>query len=432
MFKNILGTIGTRLINAVLAFVVVILTTRYLGAANYGTISLIILAVAIIQLFNNFVAGGALIYMAPRAGAFKLLLPAYIWTVLITLASTGLLHFMAIIFPLVEVIPEGYLFHILFLAMLMSFVSVNCMLLLGLEKVNSFNLLNLLQVVTLVVILLTCYFVLDFREVKAYFWALFFSYLTSFIVSMILLFPLLKPQPLTGMKQLLAEIFRFGTYIQFANIFQQLNYRLSFYIVDAFIGRSAVGVLAAGVQMAEGLWLIARSISMVLFSRISNQMDDVYSVKLTLTMTKITWIVTMVALVLLLLVPTSVFETLFGIDFAGIRPVIASLGIGIVTLSVSMIFSGFFAGYNRPYHNTISSAIGLVFTFTLGLILIPMYGIIGAGITATVSYTAASAYQFIIFSRIAHLGPRDFMLTRSEIALLVTEVRKIVAKPTHS
>lgn len=429
MFKKILGTIGTRLVNAVLAFVVVILTTRFLGAENYGTISLIILAVAIIQLFNNFVAGGALIYMAPRAGVFKLFIPAYIWTILITLVGTWILHVMGIVFPKIEVIPQGYLYHILFLAMLMSFVSVNCMLLLGLEKVSLFNLLNLIQVISLVAILLTCYFVFHFREVKAYYWAMFFSYLLSFFIGLMLLFPYLKRVPFSGMKQLLGEIFRYGSYVQFANIFQQLNYRLSYYIVDAFIGRAAVGVLSAGVQMAEGLWLISRSISMVLFSRIANQMDDAYSVKLTLTLAKITWLLTLVALMVLLLVPTFVFGAVFGRDFSGIRPVIASLGIGIVTLSVSMIFSGFFSGYNRPYHNTISSAIGVVFTLGLGLLLIPAYGIIGAGITATVSYTAATAYQFIVFLRITHLKVHDFMLTRADIRLLRTEVKKILTIP---
>lgn len=428
MFRKILGTIGTRLVNAMLTFVVVILTTRYLGAANYGTISLIILAVAIIQLFNNFVAGGSLIYLTPRAGIFKLFFPAYVWTIFITLASTWLLHLLGIAIPAIEVIPHGYLYQILVLSMLMSFASVNAMMLLGLEKVNAFNLVNLLQVVTLVIILLSFYFIFDFREVMAYYWAMFISYAISFLVSLLILLPSLKPEPLTGMRQLMAEVFRFGTYIQFANIFQQLNYRLSYYIVDAFLGRAAVGVLSAGVQMAEGLWLIARSISMVQFSRISNQMDDAYSVKLTLTMAKITWIVTLIALVMLLMIPAFIFEAVFGHDFSGIRPVIASLGVGIVTLSVSMVFSGFFAGYNRPYHNTISSAIGMVFTLGLGLILIPAYGIIGAGITASIAYTAATFYQFVIFSKISHLKAWDFLLTRSELNLLITEVRKMGGK----
>ena len=110
--------------------------------------------------------------------------------------------------------------------------------------------------------------------------------------------------------------------------------------------------------------------------------------------------------------------------------VIASLAVGIVALSVSMIFSGFFSSINRPYHNTISSAVGLVFTIGLGLLLIPRYGIIGAGISASVSYSFLTLYQFIIFSRMTKLSARDFLLTGAEIRLLFGEIRKIAARKT--
>lgn len=428
MVKKILGTIGTRFINALLAFLVVVLTTRYLGSVNYGTISLILLTVAIIQLANSFIAGGALIYMAPRAGAFRLFIPAYIWTLVITVASVGLIHLIELSFTSFRIIPAGYIYPVLFLSLLMSFVSVNSMLLLGLERVHAFNLLNLLQVVIHVLILLSAYFVFNYREVMAYYWALFTSYAVAFLISLWLLAPSLKPESFRGLKGLLIEIFRFGSYVQVANIFQQLNYRLSYYFVEAFIGRGAVGVLSAGVSMAEGLWLIARSISMVLFSRISNQMNDAYSIKLTMSMAKITWIVTLMALLLLLLFPNAAFEALFGRDFSGIRPVIASLGVGIVVLSMSMIFSGFFSGYNQPYHNTISSAIGVVFTIGLGLLLIPRLGIIGAGLTATVSYIASTIYQFYVFSRIGHFKLRDFLITREELRQIKLEMVKTLTR----
>jgi O-antigen/teichoic acid export membrane protein len=229
---------------------------------------------------------------------------------------------------------------------------------------------------------------------------------------------------LTNMKGLLMEILRFGTYVQFANIFQTLNYRLSFKFVDFYIGRGAVGVLSLGMQLAEGMWLISRSIATVQYSRLSNEMNYDYGVRLTLTLAKITWIVTGFAMVLLLLVPKFVFVAIFTARFGDVKLVIASLALGIVTLSVSMIFSGFFPSINKPYHNTISSAIGLLFTVVCGVLLIPRYGIIGAGMSASISYFFLTLYQFIIFSRMTKLRLRDFMLTRSEITLLISEIKK--------
>ena len=74
----------------------------------------------------------------------------------------------------------------------------------------------------------------------------------------------------------------------------------------------------------------------------------------------------------------------------------------------------------------ISSAIGLIFTVVLGFLLIPRFGIIGASITASISYTASMIYQFIIFSRMSHLGIKDFILTKGEIKLLVSETRNFL------
>ena len=429
MFKKILGTIGTRVVIALLAVFTWILNAHYLGPEKVGTISLIIFSVAIIQLFTNFLAGAALIYMTPRTGIYKLFIPAYIWTIIITLLSAFAMLLLAMLFPVLEVIPEGYFIPVLFLAFIMSFSSVNNMLLLGLEKVNSFNFISLAQIIILFLILLFCLFGIRFFDVMAYYWAIFISNSIAFIFSLIMLLPSFKKVPLTNMKTLVKEILRFGSYVQFANLFQAMNYRLSLKFVDFYRGRAAVGVLSLGMQLAEGLWLISRSLATVQYSRLSNEMNYDYSVRLTLTLAKITWVVTGIGMILLLAIPKFVFTMIFSARFGDVKLVIASLAFGIVALSVSMIFSGFFSSINKPYHNTISSAIGLIFTIGLGLLLVPKYGIMGAGISATFSYTFLTLYQFIIFSRMTKLTPRDFLLTKTEIRLLVSELGKIVTKP---
>jgi len=152
-------------------------------------------------------------------------------------------------------------------------------------------------------------------------------------------------------------------------------------------------------------------------------------VRLTLTLAKISWVVTAIAMTLLLTIPKFVFTLIFTARFGDVKLVIATLAFGIVALSFSMILSGFFSSINKPYHNTISSAIGLLFTIGLGLLLIPKYGIIGAGISASFSYFFLTLYQFIIFSRMTKLTASDFLLTQTEIRLLFQEIKKIITKP---
>jgi len=423
MFRKIIGTVGTRVVSAFLTLLISVLNARFLGAANVGTIFLITLSVTFIQLFNNFIGGGALVYMTPRAGFFKLFVSGYAWTFFVTIFGTLFFEFAGTFSTHLEVIPHGYFLPVLILAMTMAFTSVNYMLLLGKEKVKTYNILTLIQIIVLIVCLVGAVFMFHVKTVMAYYWAILISYAISWLASFFPLLRFLKVEPLTGLKPIFMTMFRFGTYAQFANIFQLLNYRIGYYLVDIWFGRSALGVMGLGFSISEGLWIISRSLALVQFTRISNANDFNYSVRLTLILSKITVVVTTAAVLCLLALPEVVFRKIFGPEFGEIRIVIACLGFGIITLSFSMILSHFFAGINKPYHNTISSAIGLVFTVGLGLLVVPRFGIIGASLTASVSYTVSALYQFIIFSRMTKLTARDFMLTMSEIKLLVAEVK---------
>ncbi len=150
--------------------------------------------------------------------------------------------------------------------------------------------------------------------------------------------------------------------------------------------------------------------------------------KITLILTKIAGIVTTGAMVLLLLIPDSFFQAIFTHQFAGLKVIIVSLSFGIIILSVSMILSGFFSGINKPYHNTISSATGFVFTCVMGWLLIPAWGLAGAGIAASVSYTAATLYQLLVFVRLAKLKPSDLLLKKVEVLEFVGELRNAMVK----
>ena len=429
MFRKIIGTIGTRVISAFLTLLISVLNARFLGTANVGTISLIILSVTFIQLFNNFIGGGALVYMTPRAGFLKLFLLSYVWILGVTILATFFFEFIGTLAKQLEVIPKGYFVEVLFLALVMSFTSANYMLLLGKERVRTFNILSLVQIIVLIACLLTAVYMFHVRTVMAYYWAILISFLFSYFFSLFPLLGFFKAEPLKGLKPIFRSMMQFGTYAQFGNIFQLMNYRIGYYMVEVWYGRAALGVMSTGFQIAEGLWIISRSLALVQFTRISNAMDFNYSVSLTLILSKISLVVTSLALLCLLALPESFYRLIyFHQEFGMIRIVIACLGVGIVTLSFSMILSHFFSGINKPHHNMISSAIGLVFTVGLGLLIVPRYGILGAAVTASVSYTISTIYQLIVFIRMTRLKARDFLLTRSEIILLINEVRNFTWK----
>lgn len=418
MFYKILTTVGTRLLTALITFGIVVLNAHYLGAANVGTIGLIILAITLNQLLNNFVGGPALVYLVPRVELIKLFVPSYGWALLSALFGSLVLHFL-------KLIPEGYTLHVLVLSFFLALFFVNTMIMMGKERVKSYNLVTLLQVIALTLALLAAVFIGGRRDVMAYLIALYAGYGSSFLVSFLLVIREVKRAPLREMKPVFREIFRLGSVMQVAAIFQTLNYRLGYYFIELFLTRAAVGVYSVGVQLSEGIWLVGRSISVVQYSRISNEKDPVYAVRLTLSLVRITFLVTFVVVAVVLLLPASVFTFIFGQEFGDVKLILLSLGAGIVILSISIILSPYFSGIGKPQHNTISSGIGLFFTVLLGYQLIPRMGLAGAGVAATASYLASTLYQVIVFAIHAKLKARDLLVTRGELRTLRNEIRKL-------
>lgn len=420
MLKNILSTITTRMMVALLTLIIVLVNAHHLGAEKVGTINLIILAIAILQLVSNLVGGGALVYFLPRTQLIKIFLPSCGWAILISALGTFILKIL-------HLIPLGYAIHVFFLALLLSLFTINFMVLLGEERIRIYNIISLLQVVILFAVLMFFFFGLKNREVIAYVYGLYISYILTFLASLVLILPSFKKKDILATRKVLRELVHLGSVMQLGNILQFFNYRLSYYFIEFFLNRSAVGIYSVGVSLSESIWLVAKSIHLVQYTRISNENDEIYAAKLTLNLVKISFVLTLLSLVLIIVLLHVFFAFIFKPEFRQVPLIMYSLAVGILTFSISINLSPYFSGLGKPVHNTISAAIGLFFTVILCIFLIPRFGLIGAGLTATFSYIAATVYQFIVFIKMTTLRPNDFLLKKSDFMLVFNEMKRVIS-----
>jgi O-antigen/teichoic acid export membrane protein len=413
MLRKIVGTVSTRIIIALITLATVLINGWYLGADKVGTISLIILAITLIQMLNNFVGGAALVYL------ITLFIPAYLWSFITSFAGAFIIEFF-------NLIPMGFFWHVVILSLILSLMSVNFMILMGQERIRLYNIISLLQMITFFLVLIFWLFFLQKREVISYIIGLYASYLFAFTGSLSMILSRAKWGTIKGMPGVLKEIFRYGSVMQTGNILQFFNYRLSYYFIEVFMGRAALGVYSVGVQLSESAWLVSRSISLVQYSRISNEKDLNFAARLTLSLTKVSFLITAFCIVILFFLLILFFPLIFTPEFNAVKLIIASLSLGILAFSVSIILSPYFSGIGKPGHNTITAAIGLLFTLISGWILIPRFGFIGAGFSAAISYSIATLYQFIVFCKLSGFNPAHFLMTKSDIDRFISEVKQYI------
>lgn len=416
MIKKIFQTAGARFFSALITFLVMIISINAFGSEGYGVIGMITLNIMLIGMFNDFVGGGALVYLVPRHSLTELLIISYLWSVFTAVTGAILVHFF-------DDVSGQYAVHIFFIALLHNFFAVNTKVFLGQERIRLFNVLLVIQLLLLAAALSVFVFLMDASDIQFYVRALYLSYGFSLFISLFFLAGKTGKFRLKVSRDLIKQSVRLGFFSQVANIAQFLNYRLTYYMIQKFWvengSTSVLGVYNATNKFVEGSWLVSKSLSLVQYSVLANRDDEQYALRLTLAFFKLSFLITfLITLVLVLLSPDFYQWLLQEEKFGKIPGIILAMSPGILVISINNIISHYFAGKGLQWINARGSLTGLAVTLIAGLILVPEYGIWGAAYTTSLAHIASFTYMFFTFLKKTYTGITDFMPGRSDIKLV--------------
>lgn len=407
MIKQFAGTTATRILTASLSFIALIMATRYLGAEQFGNISVFVVSIALIHLVAGIAGGPALIYFIPRMPLKMIFTASFLWSAV----AHGIAWLIFMIFP---IFSDGTSNHLIAVSFLIYFNNFSTSTLLARQKILWYNLMLISQSLLLVASLAVQFYFIPEADFQNYIYSLYLSVIIPAISGWIIIFPYFKGDHREPFWIGFLKMIKYGGLFQLTNGVQLLNYRLSYFLIDFFTGRAFLGVYAAGVQLSEGIWIFGKSFATVQYTSISNSNDKQYAKKITLQLLKVTFVITVVFLLILLLLPKNIYSFVFGDDFGAVKTVVVYMALGTLTLNLSQILSHYFSGLGMQIQNAIGSGIGLAITAISGVILIPFYGLEGAAITATLAYTSSFLWQFIVYGKLNALSIKDLYLTANE------------------
>lgn len=429
MFRKILGTGITRVLNLLVGFVTMLMGTKLLGPAEWGIGFTVLTDVTFLLIGVEFLAGSGLVYFTPRKKLSTLMAVSYSWIALV-MAFYVLLFWVLSHYPVSfdRIVPHGYEGITLLLTLVYSFHNFNLNVFLGKEKVSTFNWVFLLQVFVQVSSMALFIFVLGLRDAHAFVYSLLCGYCTAFVVGFILLMRLFRQEGRDPFFLTAKEMLKYGYVIQLSTLVSTLNRRMSIFLIRQHCTEDAVGVYGAGTQVGEGVKVFGLSVSMVQFSRLSNLTDKDEIVSMTIKFLKITLVLTFLALLVLVCLPAGFFEWLFTDDFGQVKDIILLMSPGLLFLSAHMIFTHYFSGTGIPKYNLYASLVGLAVTVPATFLLIPAIGILGAAISFSCTYLAILIYQWLIFKRITGVKAKDLLLTKDDWTWCKAEFFAIFAK----
>jgi len=394
MFKNIFTTFVSKSLIAILTFIVIFITSRTLGAENYGTIGLILIAISMTHLFSSLLGGTSLVYYSNRLTTSTLFALTTLWSFIVSIVVAGIM-------ALFLLYPPEYTYLVIAISIVSNIMHSFLYIILGKERIIQHNILSLIQIIVHAIILSTVFLILKYQNINCYLISLLISYIIGMFVGMWFCRKEIFPISANGIIDVAKEIINYGFWVQISAFLQLINYRLSYYLIDFFLGRQMLGVFTLCIQIAESFWILPRSIALVQFSRISNSENLTHNSKLTISLMQFSMIAILILSLPLFVIPENLFLFVFGNSYIGMKSVIATLIPAIIIFSGVIIISHYFSGTNKVYYNTITTLIGLVFTIIGCLILIPYQQLQGAAVSAIISYTSMFIASILIFLSIS-------------------------------
>ena len=427
MIKKIFGTFGTRLLNALVGFVTLWFGTNFLGREAWGIGATVLVDVSLLLIAVELLSGSGLIYYTPRKSFVTLFKISYAWTFLMIVFFALTFFVLQAFSPAVlnAFIPEGYAVHILLMVLLYSLHNFNMNVLLGKERVGTQNVLFIIQFMTQLLSMITYIFIFDIRDADAFVYSLITGYVVVNICGFICVIPYFSDNQHERLIPAAKEMFSFGSMIQLSTLVTMINRRISYFVIKRFFGMSEVGVYTSGTQVSEATKLIGNSIALVQFSSISNMDDKKKAADLTVTFLKLAVILTALCMMVICLIPKSIYAWIFTSEFAETKDVLVSLTPGMVFMAANMIFSHYFSGVNLPKHNLYGSLVGLLVTIPSIFILIPRYGIIGAGISVSITYLATIIYQWLVFKKETKVKTIQLLPTLNDFKTLIGSLKQL-------
>lgn len=408
MFKQIVSTIGVKAFSAIANFSIVIITAQFFGAEGRGYISLIIAAITLILMFSNFIGGSTLTYLVSRENVSNLILTSYVWII-----SVSSVAFIAVNY--FQLLEHDENTHIFFLSLLFALTSINQNILLGYQKIKRYNIITVLQSFVQILSLIVFLYIFKEKNISVFLTSLYISYGLAFLISCFFIRKYLLISLRTDMLEVAITAFKYGAVAQLANLFQFISYRYAYVALNNPNNQTDVGIYSTAVSISEAVWLISGAISLVQYSKISNTSDPKIAQELTLKLSKFSLLLTVLAMASLLLLPDTFYVFLFGKDFTGVKSIMLTVTLGIISLGYSIVFSHYFSGLGKYYVNTIVSFIGMIVTIFLSKLLIPKYGIPAAGWISSITYFLGTISLVVYFLYQSKINVKRLLVSGSDI-----------------
>ena len=243
-----------------------------------------------------------------------------------------------------------------------------------------------------------------------------FSYLPIFIWMLIHLWQLFRPH-CSGLVTFCRRLVSYGLRSYGIDLLGSLALQVDQVLVVGLLSPSAMGIYVVALSLSRMLNLFQTSIVTVLFPKAAARpIKEV--VFITGLAARVSIAVTLLAAILVMILGPLLLRLLYGSEYVGAVAVFRVLIVEVVLAGTTFVLAQAFMALGRPGIVTILQGVGLGLSVPLMLLLIPAYGLMGAGFALLASTTARLIFILGCYPLMLKVRPPNLLLMREDLRFL--------------
>jgi len=415
--KNILTTFLTQIPVIILSFITGVFIARTIGVDGKGILSIFLANIQLIALFTGFSINSGIVYfISSKKIDYNKVLGICVYIFLLSLLLGGIVVFIpgkieSLLFP------DNYssIYYKLYLYLSFIITLINTIFIGILQSKKRYSLINSIAIVNSlfgVIVFTVIYFTnyIDLFEDKMDN-VLFYTLIIISVNTLLYTFMYIRkdrvvPNLKLSIKTELKPFFKYIGVVYISQVINFFNYRLDIWFVNSYNGVEQLGLYSLAVNLSQMLLVVSNPIANVLFPYLTSETNKEKNINILSFFSRINISFLLLIGAFFYFIGAFFIPIIYGVGFGGSVEAFKIMIIATFFLGASKVFSTYLASVNQINYNLLATIIAFIVTIVLNIILIPVYGIIGASITSLLAYFSIFV---VVFLRTTYLNNSIFV-----------------------
>jgi O-antigen/teichoic acid export membrane protein len=213
-------------------------------------------------------------------------------------------------------------------------------------------------------------------------------------------------------RNVLRDLLGFGVKAQTSNALSQVNQRFDQVAISLVLAPAHLGLYAVAVTLTATSSIVSATVSLVAMPAVAGAAGRDRQVELLGRFVRGTLLATLVSATLLIVLVPVVIGSFFGDSFVPATDVARILLVASVFLATNLTLSSGLKALGEPLASAIAEFVGVGITLVALALLVPLLGIIGAGIASLLAYASSTVYILWFIRRRLNVQPVDLLMPR--------------------